>query len=152
MLNCLDWSILYVVVISFLLLLSLLCSFWCCVCCLSKFRGKKLLSLHQRNNNRYFRSKNSSKSSVNRHRYTLLDDDFDGTADQVELMSNVKKINSFRDEEEDDGMDTESDTIFDSTTRRNNIWNNKLAANSTQKNHSKSLNGLVGREGRKVRT
>ncbi len=128
-----DWSILYVIVISFTIVVTITAIFWTCVCCITKLRSRKPLKTRK-----YRKS--------NRNRYTLLDDDYDNdmTADKIELLTNnVKEINS-----QTYLSDSQSDTLFD-TTHRNNLLNNKLSSNQ-QKRHQKSLNGLV-KDYRKVR-
>ena len=137
-----DWSVLYVIVISFTVVTTLTALFWTCVCCISHLKSKRPV----------LKTRKYRKS--NRNRYTLLDDDYDITgADRMELLTNnVKELNSKT--LMSDSSDSVSDTLFDKNST-NNLLNNKLNSNSNQhqKRHQKSLNGLIGgKDNRRVRT
>ena len=137
-----DWSILYVIVISFTVVITVTALFWTCVCCISHLKSKRPV----------LKTRKYRKS--NRNRYTLLDSDYDVTgADRMELLANnVKELNSKT--LMTDSSDSQSDTLFDMNST-NNLLNNKLNSNSNhyQKRHQKSLNGLIGgKDNRKVRT
>lgn len=114
--NC-DWSVLYVVIICFIILVSTISIIWAIVCCISSKKCKLKLK------------------SKKRHRYSLLRDaDNDSDKDKIEMTSKANKSqnSSVMISESDLSSDEETLFISSSNKRHPNGINGKATANGSK--------------------
>ncbi|GFS12576.1 dyslexia-associated protein KIAA0319 [Elysia marginata] len=113
--NC-DWSILYVVIICFIILVSTISIIWAIVCCFSSKKCKLKLKPKKR------------------HRYSLLREaDNDSDKDKIEMMAKAKSQNSSVMISESD-LSSDEETLFISSTNKRlpNGINGKATANGSK--------------------
>ncbi|GFO01867.1 dyslexia-associated protein kiaa0319-like protein, partial [Plakobranchus ocellatus] len=113
--NC-DWSVLYVVIISFIILVTTISTIWAIICCITSKKCK--LKLKQKR----------------RHRYSLLRDaDKDGDKEGMEMMTKGKIQNSSVMISESE-LSSDEETLFISSSNKRlpNGINGKALANGSK--------------------
>ncbi|KAH9492598.1 hypothetical protein Btru_024031, partial [Bulinus truncatus] len=109
--NC-DWSVLYVVIICFIILVSIISSIWAIVCCCTSKKCKITLKARRR------------------HRYSLLRDADDSDKDKLEMLTKGKIQNSSVMISESD-LSSDEETLFISNKKVSNGINGKVTNNNS---------------------
>ncbi|XP_012934806.1 dyslexia-associated protein KIAA0319 [Aplysia californica] len=118
--NC-DWSVLYVVIICFIVVVTLVSSVWAVVCCCTSKRCKLKLKGRRR------------------HRYSLLrDTEEDRDKDKIEMTSKGKIQNSSVMISESE-LSSDEETLFISSKKTPSCGVNGKLSNGTKSGHRSKL-------------
>ncbi|XP_059152697.1 dyslexia-associated protein KIAA0319-like [Physella acuta] len=111
--NC-DWSVLYVVIICFIILVAIISSIWAIICCCTSKQCKLTLKARRR------------------HRYSLLRDADDSDKDKIEMHSKGKngKIQNSSVMISESDLSSDEETLFLSNKKASNGLNIKVANGS----------------------
>ncbi|KAK6959714.1 dyslexia-associated protein kiaa0319-like protein [Biomphalaria glabrata] len=130
--NC-DWSVLYVVIICFIILVSIISAIWAIICCCTSKNTINTTPCCW-----LARKCKFTLKTKRRHRYSLLHDADESDKDKLEMLTKGKIQNSSVMISESD-LSSDEETLFISSKKLSNGINGKVTNNNLRPGHKSKL-------------